>query len=88
MSNTSLWYIAESIFSLLRQPDERAKRASLGRRSFVRILVEKKLILDAIYQCYAFAHPSSPEGTVYATLLTQGHSRGQWGLSMRTWLVS
>jgi hypothetical protein len=67
LHNASLWRTAESIFSLLMNPIKRAKRASLGRRSFDRILVGKKSILDAVRQRYAFVQPCSPEGTFGAS---------------------
>lgn len=45
--NTARRRAAKSIFSLSMHPDKRAKRASLGRCSFVRVLVGKKSILHA-----------------------------------------
>lgn len=41
--NTARRRAAKSIFSLSMHPDKRAKRASLGRCSFVRVLVGKKI---------------------------------------------
>ena len=87
LCNAPLGHVAESIFSLLRQPDERAKRASLGRRSFVRILVGKKSIIDETCQRCAFAQPCLPEGVVWQPCSLKGTTVNNGDLSMRAWLA-
>ncbi|WP_302489913.1 hypothetical protein [uncultured Mitsuokella sp.] len=51
------WPDAKPIFCLKINPAKRAKRTSFERRFFDRVLVGKKLVLDAAGQSFTYGQP-------------------------------
>ena len=62
------WPDAKPIFCLKINPAKRAKRTSFERRSFDRVLVGKKLVLDAACQSFTYGQPRHAKMLLFSFL--------------------